>query len=210
MQCVDLHGCLPDPEHKAGFLEKFTRISGKTYKDSSLYYDTFLTRYTELDTTVALRVAQGNLRATKAGRVKQLLRFKSERIGGRVPWVPICFSYQQNLTLQKCGKLFLEEIHNSLLYLLNKHQYGNWGLIVREFRRLRIFQFNSVAQAITEAEIERWCGYVVRVIEKEVQKIQVKRMQLEQVRILANRSCTSSESLWHWGRCKFRALCITS
>jgi hypothetical protein len=181
MQCVDLHGCLADSDRKAMFLEKFVSTAGKTYDDASRYYDVFLDRYLELESTVSHRVAGGNLRATKGGRVKQLLKYKMEQIGGRVPYFVILFNYYQNINIQKGGRPFLEEVHNALLYLMYKHEYGSWGNITREFHRLRLFQFNSLAQAVTEVEVERLCNYIIRVVEKEVQKFQGRRTQLEQV-----------------------------
>jgi len=157
-----------------------SQLSGKEYNDASRYYDTFLQRYTELEALFVMRVASGNLRATRGTRVQRVLQIKLEQIGGRVASAQQAYTYSQIAIIQKGAKNFVEDIHSALLFLLYKHGFENWVGIAAELRRLKMFQFNSAAQALSVDDIERWCIYVIRCVEKEVSKFQAKRQSLEE------------------------------
>jgi len=177
VHCVDQYGCMPEPEHKERFLKEFVKSTGKDLHDASRYYDTFLKRHTEIDANMGLRVSAGNMHATKGNRVKEMLRIKFEQIGGRVAIIPQLFT--NNHVYQRGGKNFVEDIHNALLFLLHKHGLENWAEITAEFRRLRIFQFSHVAQSMPQEEVETWCHFVIRFVEKELLKHTAKKQSLE-------------------------------
>eukprot|EP01024_Parvocaulis_polyphysoides_P008605 TRINITY_DN12569_c0_g2_i1.p1 TRINITY_DN12569_c0_g2~~TRINITY_DN12569_c0_g2_i1.p1 ORF type:complete len:269 (+),score=39.05 TRINITY_DN12569_c0_g2_i1:139-945(+) len=143
-------------------------IEGKTEAEVREYAQTFFIKYKQIAEweRYIKQIEKGEEKIVRQEKIMMVINKKMEIY--RNPWVEMKIYYGANK-----GKSYTEEEDRFLVCMLNTLGYGQWDELKSEIRKSPRFRFDWFIKSRTPQEISRRCETLIRLIEKEMDDVEL-------------------------------------
>lgn len=152
--------------NKDAIVTQTAEITGKSLEEVQRYFDTFWCMYTGIIgyASILEKIEMAESALGRKSQIESAIASKVLRHADNLQGFSLSYGMSK-------GKLYTDEEDAFLVYMMHKHGYGSWEKIRLEIKNSWLFQFDWFFKSRNTAEIQRRCDNLLRLIEKENEKL---------------------------------------
>ena len=152
--------------NKDTVVEQTAEVTGKSKVEVERYWDAFWCMYTGILGYAGImeKIEKAESTLGRKNQIQNAIASKVLRHADNLQGFSLSYGTSK-------GKLYTEEEDAFLVYMMHKHGYGSWEKIRLEIKNSWLFQFDWFFKSRNTTEIQRRCDNLLRLIEKENEKL---------------------------------------